>query len=391
VLTKQQRVYLREKRSSSISSDRLPDEDLPHLARALGVYRRMIGERLDRVRDVARGALAGLRPDRVEAVVQVLDDTATYDWPRGRLAPDRRVRVFEQAAGVHPLIDASDAAPLLAAVYGAAPETLEERAALLYADYPAFHRLAGFPADYAVEDLRADYDLGQAQALLYSAVGVTVEAGADLGHVVRYARLARLLCQVEPAGPGRIRLSLDGPNSVLRRTHAYGVDFARFLAALVQARDWRLSAQIVLRRGWHSLTFRLAAGDGLRSRVPAPALFDSRLEAALAQRFGSLRDGWRLRREGAVLTAGNALLVPDFVFTHEDGTEVALEIAGYWTPEYLAEKFRKLQRVRSPRLLVAVPRALALQTGALPHAVLPFKTRILLRDLLPRLEELRRR
>jgi predicted nuclease of restriction endonuclease-like RecB superfamily len=177
---------------------------------------------------------------------------------------------------------------------------------------------------------------------------------------------------------------------VLRHTHAYGVDFARFLAALVQARDWRLTADVVLRKGWRPLAFALSAADGLRSRVPAPALFDSDLEAALAARFGAERDGWRLRREGAVLPAGRALLVPDFVFTHADGTEVALEIVGYWTPEYLAEKFAKLGRVRSPRLLVAVPKALALEPGALPHAVLPFKTRILLRELLPRLEALRR-
>jgi len=390
VLTKQQRVYHWERRSSSISSDRLADEDLPHVARALAVYRRMTGERLDRVREAARRALAALRPDRVEAMVQVLDDAATYDWPRGRQAADRRVRVFVEAAAHHPLLDAEAAAPLLGEVYRAVPPTLEERGALLYADYPAFHRLVSFPADYGAEDARADYDLGQAQALLYSAVGVTVEAGADLGHVVRYARLSRLLCRIERGEAGQVRLRLDGPNSVLRRTHAYGVDFARFLAALVQARDWRLAAEIVLRKGWYGLTFRLAAGDGLRSRVPAPALFDSKLEEALAERFGAERDGWRLRREGTVLPAGDALLVPDFVFTHADGTEVALEIAGYWTPEYVAEKLRKLHRVRSPRLLVAVPRALALEPGALPHAVLSFRTRILLRDLLPRLEALRR-
>jgi predicted nuclease of restriction endonuclease-like RecB superfamily len=111
----------------------------------------------------------------------------------------------------------------------------------------------------------------------------------------------------------------------------------------------------------------------------------------LAEKFGAERDGWRLRREGGVLEAGGALLVPDFVFTHADGTEVAFEIAGYWTPEYLAEKFAKLGRVRATNLLVAVPKARALAPGAIPHAVLPFKSRILLRDLLPRLEEFRKR
>ncbi len=219
---------------------------------------------------------------------------------------------------------------------------------------------------------------------------LAVEARGDLRHVVQYARLSRLLHRIEPLPGGGYRLTFDGPNSILRHTHIYGVDFARFLAALVQARHWRLTAEVALRKGWRPLTFTLSAEDGLRSRVPAPALFDSAVEAALAGRFGEEREGWRLRREAAILEAGPSLLIPDFVFTHADGTEVALEIVGYWTPEYLAEKTRKLGRVKGPNLLVAVRRSLALDAGALPQAVLPFKGRILLRDLLPRLEAFRR-
>ena len=394
MLTRQQRVYHWDRQNSSISSDRLPAEALRPLERALGVYRSMAGERLARVRDRARAALDGLRPDRVEAVVQVLDDVALYDWPRGGRAAAARVALFERAARDHPLTDADAARSFVAEAYGQSPAELGDRTALLYADYPEFHRLASFPADYSAEDARADYDLGQAQALLYSAVRVQVDAGADLGHVVRYARLSRLLHRIERQHgelAARYRFVFDGPTSVLRHTHAYGVDFARFLAALVQAREWSFTAEITLRRDWRPLWFTLSAADGLRSRVPAPALFDSDTESALALKFGAERDGWRLRREGGVIEAGRAILVPDFVFTHADGTEVAFEIAGYWTPEYLAEKLAKLGRVRSANLLVAVPKARALAPGALPHAVLPFARRIRLRDLLPRLEEFRKR
>jgi len=389
MLTRQQRVYHWDRPSSSISSDRLGDEDKPYLERALGVYRSMIGERLGRVRDRARAALTGLRPDRVEAVIQILDDTAAYEWPRGGQAAARRVRVFERAARDHPLLDGDAAHSFLTEVFGESPPEPGDRVALLYADYPEFHQLHSFPPGYTVDDLRADYDLGQAQALLYSALRVTVDADASLGHIVRYARLSRLLHRIERAPHRGYRFVFDGPNSLLRQTHAYGVDFARFLAALVQTHGWRFSAEIALRKGWRPFTFTLTPADGLRSRVPAPALFDSTLESSLAEKWGDERDGWRLRREAAVLEAGNALLVPDFVFTHADGTEVAFEIVGYWTPEYLAEKLGKLNRVRAPNLLVAVPRARALASGPLPHAVLPFKTRILLRDLLPRLEAFR--
>jgi hypothetical protein len=287
------------------------------------------------------------------------------------------------------VLEPGKARSLLAVGFEPIPSGHDEAVALLYADYPEFHRLSAFPLNYSAEELRADYDLAQAQALLYSATRIVVDAQADFKHIVQYARLARLLHRMERLAGGGYRLVLDGPNSVLRRTHAYGVDFARFLAALVQAREWRMTAEIELRKGWRPLTFVLSSADGLRSRVPAPALFDSTLEETFARKFGAERSGWRMRREAAILEAGESLLVPDFVFRHEDNTEVALEIVGYWTPEYLRDKLAKLARAKAPKLIVAVRKALALQPGDVPASVLPFSSSIHLRDLMPRLEAFR--
>jgi predicted nuclease of restriction endonuclease-like RecB superfamily len=341
------------------------------------------------VRNAARLALEGLRPDRVEPVVKLLDDAATYEWPPTARCAERRVAVFEAAGGRHPLLDVADAGTLLATAFTPPPSGPDEAVALLYADYPEFHRLVAFPPGDTAETLRADYDLAQAQALLYSATTVTVDARQDFKHVLRYARLARLLHRVERTRRG-YRFVLDGPNSVLRRTRAYGVDFARFLAALVRLRDWRLRGEIELRKGWRPFTFTLTSADGLGTGAAPPPEFDSGLEAAIARKFGRERAGWRLRREAAVLDlGGGSLLVPDFVFRHEDSTEVVLEIVGYWTPEYLADKLGRLSAVRGVNLIVAVPHHLALRAARLPATVLPFKRRLLLRDLLPRLEAFR--
>jgi uncharacterized protein len=411
MLTAALRVYHWDKRTSSIYSDRLEDEALPFLGGALAVYRARLGQARGQVRNAARLAMEGFRPDRIEPVVKLLDDVATYEWPSPARSAERRVDVFERAAGAHPLLEAAVACRLLGAAFTPAPRDHAAAVASLYADYPEFHRLAAFPTDYTAHALRADYDLAQAQALLYSATKVTVEASREFKHILRYARLARLLYRVErvrggaaagsPRGEGgratsarvgdTYRFVLDGPSSILRRTRAYGVDFARFLAALVRLGDWRLRAEIELRRGWRPLTFALASADGLGQGLAAPPEFDSGLEAAIARKFGHARAGWTLVREGAVLeVGGGSLLVPDFVFHHEDGTSVALEIVGYWTPEYLADKLRRLAAVRTTKLIVAVPRHLAVRAGALPAAVLPFKRRLLLRDLLPHLEAFRR-
>jgi uncharacterized protein len=389
MLTAAHRVYHWDRRARSISSDRLEDEAVPALAPALAVYRERLGQTRGQVRNAARRALEGLRPDRVEPVVKLLDDAATYERPPARYA-DRRVEVFEAAAADHPLLDPADTLARMAAAFAPPPATAAESVELLYGDYPEFHRLVAFPADYAAHALRDDYDLAQAQALLYAATEVTVEAGRDFKHILRYARLARLLHRIERAGPECYRFLFDGPSSVLRRTRAYGVDFARFLAALVRLPDWRLEAQVELRKGWRPLTFTLDAADGLGAGAAPPPEFDSTLEAAIAKKFGRTRAGWRLVREGAVLSLGGGrVLVPDFVFRHQDGTEVALEIVGYWTPEYLADKLRRLAATRDVNLVVAVPRPLAIRAARLPATVLPFKRRLLLRDLLPRLEAFR--
>lgn len=389
MLTAALRVYHWDRQTSSISSDRLDDEALLFVERALAAYRERLGQPRGRVRNAARLALDGLRPDRVEPLVKLLDDEATYEWPRAGRAAERRLAVFDEAAALHPLIDAAAAGAVLASALGHSPDDHETTVAELYADYPEFHVLRRFPEGLTAPEVRARYDLAQAQALLYSATRVVVEGRRDFKQILRYARLARLLHRVERTGAG-YRFLLDGPNSVLRRTRAYGVDFARFLAALVRARDWRLVADIELRKGWRPFRLTISSEDGLGAEGTAAPAFDSAIEEALARKFGAERDGWRLEREAAIVDAGDSVLVPDFVFRHGDGTEVLLEIAGYWTPEYLVEKFRKLRRARVPNLVVAVPRALAIRAGRLPARVIPFGRRVLLRDLLPVLESFRR-
>src|SRR5205807_9461253 len=109
-----------------------------------------------------------------------------------------------------------------------------------------------------------------------------------------------------------------GPNSVLRRTPADGVGLPKLRAAIDQVRDWRMKAEVVLHKHPRPAMFALSSSDGLRSRVPPPRLFDSGLEEAFARKFGAVRNGWRLHREAMLLEAGEGLVVPDFVFAHED-------------------------------------------------------------------------
>ncbi len=66
--------------------------------------------------------------------------------------------------------------------------------------------------------------------------------------------------------------------------------------------------------------------------------FDSAIEKEFYQ-LGF--KGWVVKREPAVLQAGEYAFIPDFSL-ERNGTRIYVEIVGFWTPEYLRHKIQKL-------------------------------------------------
>ncbi|OHB75872.1 MAG: hypothetical protein A2Z25_16885 [Planctomycetes bacterium RBG_16_55_9] len=133
----------------------------------------------------------------------------------------------------------------------------------------------------------------------------------------------------------------------------------------------------------------LSDADGFTSHLPSPDEFDSSLEESFAGKFGPERSGWRLIREGEILHDRQETFVPDFTFRREDGTQIFLEIVGFWTPEYLAYKRRTLQKFRHHRILIAVPEKSLREGAQIDQNVLVYKTSLKLDPLLEILERIR--
>lgn len=115
----------------------------------------------------------------------------------------------------------------------------------------------------------------------------------------------------------------------------------------------------------------------------------SAVEESFAKKFGPNHNGWQLIREGEILHEHQKTFVPDFTFRHKDGTEVLLEIVGFWTPEYLAHRRKTLHQFRHHRILIAAPEK-SLQAGAnVGKNVLVYKTALKLKPLMEALERMR--
>jgi predicted nuclease of restriction endonuclease-like RecB superfamily len=300
-------------------------------------------------------------PERVVAFCRLLDENARFNAPGRGEASRLRMRVFKLAAERHPLV--ATAGRRIGTGENLTKSWIARRLGTpwpeidtaLFGDVDKVQQLVAFKEDFDAFALLARYNVAQVQACLLRARRMVVTATDDFKVILRYAKLARLMHLIERLGPGRYRLELTGPASDLHSTRRYGICFARVLPAIVACRGWSLRAEVATPSD-STVVLELSAEDGLRSHLPAPKEFDSKVEASFADRFGEHRNGWRLERESEILHSGQATFFPDFVFRHDDGTQVLFEIVGFWTPSYLEHKRRMVRRFAETPMILAVAR-----------------------------------
>jgi len=333
-------------------------------------------------------------PQRIRSFIKLLDDTSEFETDRKGQAAELRQKVFAWAASRHPLVRQPDrlfecgekqAKDDIARRIGKSWHEIESS---MYGDFPEFHRLRIFHGYPDADALLSRYNVAQAQALLFWAEQMIITARSDFKMLFRYAKLSGLLHEITMIGSGAYRIRLTGPVSVLKQTRRYGIHFAKFLPALLACRNWQMQAGLDF-NGRRSF-FRIGSASGLRSYYKPGEEFDSALEKKFANQFGVERNGWKLEREAEILVKGQKVFVPDFVFRHVDGTTVCFEIVGFWTPEYLAAKWKTLALFVNHPILVSVSKHLALgKEHAVPPAALIHGDVLQVKPVLERLEHFR--
>ena len=335
---------------------------------------------------------------RIDAFCKLLDEKATYDRDNRGNAAELRRRVFRLAASKHPLVQTPNQ------LFESAELTVKNQIAdeigqnwfqierEMFADVMQFHRLKSFEGYESAPALLARYNVAQTQAVLYDAVSMVVWACQDFKSILRYAKLARLMHTIERKPDGTYLIKLDGPTSVLKQTRRYGVALAKFLPALLSCSGWKMKAIIQHRRSSWQNQFCLTPGDGLTSNMQPAELFDSSLEENFAAKWGNdQREGWRMVREGEVLFQNQKVFVPDFLFIHDSGRRVLMEVVGFWTPEYLAAKQSTVSMFSDHQILLAISDSLEWPKIAGTNEsemVIRYKTVIKLSKVLGRLKKL---
>ena len=114
--------------------------------------------------------------------------------------------------------------------------------------------------------------------------------------------------------------------------------------------------------------------------------------AEFAAKFGHKRGQWLLTREDEVILVDDTVMIPDFAFTHKkDGRRALLEIVGFWHPEYLERKIKKVRAAKRKDLILLVYEGVNLTKEKLtdiPAEVLYFKTKPVLKEVMAAVERM---
>jgi uncharacterized protein len=288
--------------------------------------------------------------------------------------PPRRARalVFGEAARTP---DPPEAVfSRVAASFGVSTGELQDS---LFADLPG-NRLVTAPApSLSPGELALRTNLALAQALLFRATSVRIEADGNARALVRHSKWRGLICTVLQRSAAYAVLELSGPFALFRHTHLYGRALGEIVPLLAWCRHFRLRAESVSRG--RRLVLELATGDPI---FPAaePRRYDSRLEERFARDFRRLSPEWDVLREPEPVTAGGTLIFPDFALQHRhDATRRwLLEIVGFWTPDYVTKKLALYRSARLSNLILCIDEERNCATVDLPLGarVVRFRRRV---------------
>ncbi|MEM1546013.1 MAG: DUF790 family protein [Candidatus Methanomethylicia archaeon] len=232
--------------------------------------------------------------------------------------------------------------------------------------------------DLDSETLLKQYNLSLTQTLLFKSLKLNIEShitGSEAKRLLWNVKRLGLLYFAEKIANG-LRISIDGPASIIRSIERYGTLIAKLIPYIVSLKSWIIEAEIRGKKRSYKFTLTSSQKKLFPQLKQVEEAYDSSLEEDFARRFNSLNLGWKLVREPEPLIANGSIFIPDFAALMDD-VKIYIEIVGFWTPEYLKRKIEKLRMVKGVNMIVAADESLSCSSIAnIPHEVILFKNRL---------------
>jgi len=321
--------------------------------------------------DESAATLAAAFRDRklADGLHKTVRDRAEFSLPADCDYPAARVELFRGTAALLRSGNAPDSLEdVRTAVFASVPSAAETFAQGIYCDLPECERLLPMKK-MLVREVPERYNVSLVQSLLLFASKLTVtipakEEPAFLRRLFRYMKFFRLLFTAEMTGKDAIRLTFDGPASVLEHSAKYGLQIASFFPAVCQLPHWSIAAEVMWKD--HCRKLKLDESSGLVSHYANFAAYQPEEIRMFSDYFRTSQTGWTLDdMPGWIPLGGQALLFPDFMFRNESGREYPMELFHLWHAGQLEQRLRWCEEHPDCDLLLGVDRSLLKKDGVL--------------------------
>ena len=199
------------------------------------------------------------------------------------------------------------------------------------------------------EELLKQYNLSLAQTLLFKATGMEIWIEDNYQQVFRKIKQLGLMYSILDG-----KIYLDGPISLFRLTEKYGTSLAKLLPTIMISTRWSLKAAIIRKTSQGKRVYDFTLDHTKRQIFDTEPGINGRVDfdSAIEKDFYNLGfNGWMVSREPTVLKAGKYAFIPDFSL-EKNGTKIYVEIVGFWTPEYLKNKIKKINQLNEKESII---------------------------------------
>ncbi len=333
----------------------------------------------------------------IRGLTAVLTSRATFDNHPPISPVELREKLFAQGpAGSHSnLLHPKTRTQIIKEIAGEYKLTPTQIESAFFADLAEEQILQEVGEPITPRELIDRYNLEVARGLLYWAKEMHIHVEDGYREVFRFIKLFGLMHTIFPSTNG-YDITLHGPISpFVSSTIRYGIQFAKFLPALLLCDTWHMKASIRPPGENKFLHYAMNDQTTLRSHFKSSAGFASLLESNFAAEFESKYNRanrvWELGYEDEIIPLGETVMIPDFSFTHrKNGRRALLEIVGFWHPNYLQRKLKKVQQANRSDLILLVYENAKVSEGAFEAAsagdVLTFKSKPVLKDVISAIE-----
>lgn len=362
------RVRFSKQRAIPLYLDRANPEWLEVAESLLLIFREGVGRtrgEIDAEIDELLGE--GLATLAHRGLAKILEDRAEFEVVADVPPDSLREKVFTAAAAQRKAAIVAGQAKIpfrrdavLEAVAQELNLTPEQVAGAMFADLRDENRLLAF--DQSIDALRLidRYNVALAQSILLRSVRVEAEVRNEkpsrYRKLFQHLKFHRLLYHVEGSMKEGYKLHIDGPLSLFSATNKYGMQMALFLPALLLCGDFRLDAELRWGPKRETRTFHIEANDGLVSHYADTGTYIPAELTAFLDRFRQVAPHWEVVETTDVIELGReGTWIPDYKFVHvATGTDVFVEIVGFWKRTSLERLLRLLPQHGPPRYLLAI-------------------------------------